>query len=48
MKTVLPILTVVATIVVLWYAAAIPMNAQWARDQAARADTTLNNSELIA
>jgi len=48
MKSVLPILTVVATIVVLWYAAAVPMNAQWARDQAARAETTLTTQELIA
>lgn len=48
MRSLLPILTVVAAIVVLWYIAAIPMNAQWARDQAARADTTLTTSELIA
>ncbi|GKY87358.1 ABC transporter permease [Sinisalibacter aestuarii] len=48
MKSVLPILTVVVAIVLIWYAAAIPMNAQWARDQAARADTTLTTSELIA
>ncbi len=48
MRSVLPILTVVAAIVALWYVAAIPMNAQWARDQAARADTTLSTSELLA
>ncbi|MBV7380215.1 ABC transporter permease [Maritimibacter dapengensis] len=47
MKTILPILTVVAAIVAIWYAAAIPMNAQWAKDQAARADTTLTTGELV-
>lgn len=48
MKSILPILTVVAALVVIWYAAAVPMNAKWARDQAARADTTLSFSELVA
>lgn len=48
MKSVLPILTVVAAIVILWYAAAIGMNAQWAQDQAARAGVELSTSELIA
>ncbi|MCB1337499.1 MAG: ABC transporter permease [Maritimibacter sp.] len=48
MKSLLPILTVVAAIVALWYAAAVPMNAPWARDQAARADVTLTTPELIA
>ena len=48
MKSILPILTVVAAIVVAWYIAAVPMNAQWARDQAARADITLSTKELIA
>ena len=48
MKSILPILTVVAAIVVAWYIAAVPMNAQWARDQAARADVTLTTKELIA
>jgi len=48
MRSALPILTVVTAIVVAWYIAAIPMNAGWARDQAARAGTTLTTSELIA
>lgn len=47
MRNVIPILTVVLAIVVLWYAAAIPMNKQWALDQAARADTELSTSELV-
>lgn len=48
MKSVLPILSVVAAIVLIWYAAAVPMNAQWARDQAARADTEIGGVALIA
>jgi NitT/TauT family transport system permease protein len=47
MRSIVPILTVVAALVVIWYGAAIGMNAQWARDQAARADTTLTASDLI-
>ena len=37
MKSVVPILTVVLAIIVLWYAAAVGMNKQWVDDQAARA-----------
>ena len=48
MKNVLPILTVVAAIVVLWYAAAIGMNAKWAREQAARQGVELSFTELVA
>ena len=36
-----PVLTVVAVLLALWYVAVIPMNAQWERDQAARAGTDL-------
>lgn len=43
-----PVLTVLGAIVVIWYLAAIMMNAQWALDQAARADVTLTTGELIA
>ncbi|AWD20964.1 ABC transporter permease [Fuscovulum blasticum] len=39
MNRVLPILTVVAAIVVLWYGAAVAMNRAWVLDQAARAAT---------
>ncbi|MEO1315354.1 MAG: ABC transporter permease, partial [Pseudomonadota bacterium] len=39
MRAVLPVLTVVAAIVVLWYGAAAIMNLAWERDQAARAET---------
>jgi NitT/TauT family transport system permease protein len=37
MKRVLPVLTVLLAIVVIWYAAAARMNAAWSYDQAARA-----------
>ncbi|PQO22485.1 ABC transporter permease [Rhodobacteraceae bacterium WD3A24] len=48
MRSVVPVLTVVAVILVLWYAAVIPMNAQWAYDQAARAEVDLSFSDLVA
>ncbi len=48
MKSVFPILTVVAAIVVLWYAAAIGMNSKWASEQAARQGVELSFSELVA
>ncbi len=44
----LPVLTVLAAILVLWYLAAIGMNAQWARDQAARAGQDLTPGMLIS
>jgi NitT/TauT family transport system permease protein len=47
MKSIVPILTVVAAIVVIWYGAAVWMNAQWAQDQAARAEVELTFSELV-
>ena len=37
MKHVLPVVTVVAAIIVLWYAAAVGLNRAWVVDQAARA-----------
>ncbi len=48
MKSILPILAVVAAIMVLWYAAAIGMNGKWAREQAAREGRTLTFTELVA
>jgi NitT/TauT family transport system permease protein len=47
MSRALPILTVLAGIVVIWYAAAVWMNAQWVYDQAERAGTTVTFSEVI-
>ena len=48
MTRALPVLTVVAALLALWYAAVVPMNAQWERDQAARAGTELTTGALIA
>ncbi|AUH63453.1 ABC transporter permease [Paracoccus zhejiangensis] len=48
MTRALPVLTVLAAIILVWYLAAIGMNAQWAQDQAARAGTTLTTGQLIA
>ena len=48
MRNLLPVLTIVATLIALWYAAAVALNAQWARDQAARAGETLTMSALMA
>lgn len=47
MRNLLPVLTIVATLLALWYAAAVALNAQWARDQAARAGETLTLSALV-
>ncbi|WP_299904237.1 ABC transporter permease [uncultured Paracoccus sp.] len=48
MTRALPVLTVLAAIILIWYLAAIGMNAQWAEDQAARAGTELTTGQLIA
>lgn len=47
MKRGLPILTVLCGIVVIWYAAAVWMNATWVYDQAERAGTTVTFAEVI-
>jgi len=44
----LPVATVVATILVLWYLFAVILNAPWERDQAARAGAQITTSQLIA
>ncbi len=43
-----PVLAVCAAILVMWYLAAVWMNAQWTYDQAARADRSIGAAELIA
>jgi NitT/TauT family transport system permease protein len=48
MTRILPVATVLAAIVALWYIGAVALNAPWARDQAGRAGTTLSFSELVA
>ena len=47
-SSLLPILTVVAAIFVLWYAGAVGLNSKWAYDKANRAGVTLSFSELVA
>jgi NitT/TauT family transport system permease protein len=48
MRNLLPVLTILAAILALWYVAAVALNAPWARDQAARAGETLTLSALVA
>ncbi|WP_126977972.1 ABC transporter permease [Frigidibacter oleivorans] len=48
MTRLLPVLTVVGAILLLWYAATVWLNAPWARDQAARAEATLTLPALVA
>lgn len=47
MNRVLPILTVLAALVAVWYGAAVLMNAQWERDQAARAGTSITFAQIV-
>lgn len=42
-----PVLSVIALILAVWYGAAVALNAPWARDQAARAGATLTWEQLI-
>ncbi|MFN3642429.1 MAG: ABC transporter permease [Gemmobacter sp.] len=48
MRSLAPVLTVIAAILALWYAGAVALNAQWTRDQAARAGTTVTWPEIAA
>ncbi len=43
----IPVLTVVAVIVAIWYAAVIPVNSQWVLDQAGRAGVEVTTGELV-
>jgi len=47
MRSIVPILTVLAALIAIWYAGAVALNADWARQQAERQDRTLTTSELI-
>ena len=47
MRNALPVLTVLAAILAVWYVAVIPMNAPFVRDQAARAGTSVTFAELV-
>jgi len=44
----LPVLTVVAALVLFWYAMAVVLNAPWAYDQAKRAGVDLGFTEMVA
>jgi len=46
-RAVLPVLTVIGMIAVLWYGAAVWMNAAWVRDQAARAGATVSFAQIL-
>ena len=48
MRRLLPILTVLLLIVLIWYAAAAKMNAAWSYDQAARAGGPVPSAAQIA
>jgi len=48
MRALVPVLTVVAAILALWYLAAVWLNADWARDQAQRAGAELPFTELVS
>jgi NitT/TauT family transport system permease protein len=48
MRSIAPILTVLAAIIVIWYAAAVRLNSAWVYDQAARAEAPVPGfSELV-
>jgi NitT/TauT family transport system permease protein len=47
MKTAGPVLSVLAGIVAIWYAASVWMNATWVYDQAARAGTTVTLAQVV-
>ena len=47
-KSFFPVLAVVAALVVLWYGAAVWLNAPWAYDKATRANVELSFSEMVA
>ncbi|MDO6586376.1 ABC transporter permease subunit [Salipiger sp. 1_MG-2023] len=48
MRNILPVLTVILALLVVWYAAAFQLNKQWALDMAARQDRVMTTQQLIA
>ena len=48
MNKILPVLTVIITIFIVWYIAAIWLNSSWAYDKAMREGKQLSSIELIA
>lgn len=47
MTRLLPVLTILLFLVAAWYAGAVLLNAQWERDQAERAGTTITFAEIV-
>ncbi len=47
MRSVLPVLTVLLAILVIWYAAAVRLNSAWTYDQAARAEAEVTFGEVV-
>ncbi|MGP9789598.1 ABC transporter permease [Roseinatronobacter sp. NSM] len=47
MRNLVPVLAITAALIALWYAAVIPMNQQWAQDQARRAGQDLSFIALV-
>ena len=48
MRSIVPVVTMIAALIVIWYGSAVALNSAWALDKAKRADVTLSTSELIA
>ncbi len=48
MRNLLPILTVVAVIMLIWYVASVGMNKKWTYDQAGRAGVEVSFTEMVA
>lgn len=48
MRNILPILTVLLAIIVVWYGAAVAMNSKWTLDQAERRGLELTFSEIVS
>jgi NitT/TauT family transport system permease protein len=48
MKSIVPVLTIVGAIFVIWYAAAVWLNADWAYDKATRSGEELTFTTLVA
>lgn len=47
-KSLFPILTVVAAIMVIWYVASVGMNSKWTKDQARRANIEVSFKDIVA
>ena len=47
MSRIVPIITVIAAIIVVWYGAAVMMNSKWATEQAERKGIELTTTELV-